>query len=236
LYDPEWRLIGTDWHMIVGNRTVAALTPVSSEICPQYSWLSAFVGGGDYPDHGWDNVDFETLDDGKYHLEQWWRHVLRGEQYRSGRGAGDGTEAPALTVAAGGAGPEEAGGEKDRYLRMVMGAPEEAVDVLKNKLRANHTYEIHANVIAITDPDDGAKSVTNDAANVIADFAAKGFDLSKYRVIYRDTRGIWDEMLVGNGVFVDFRSLNERDLTAALAKLPSVEEPQQQEQRRGQRL
>jgi hypothetical protein len=95
---------------------------------------------------------------------------------------------------------------------------------------------IQGNVIAITDPDDGGKSVTNDAENVIGDFVEKGFDLSKYRVIYRDTPGIWDEMLVEDGAFVDFRSLNERELTGALAKLPSVEEPQQQEQRRGQRL
>ena len=55
--------------------------------------------------------------------------------------------------------------------------------LIRNKLRANYTYEIHGNVIAIVDPDDGGKSVTNDAENVIADFVAKGFDLSKYRVI-----------------------------------------------------
>jgi hypothetical protein len=141
LYDPEWRLVGADWHMMVGNRTVAALTPVSSEICPEYSWLSAFVGGEDFPDHGWDNVDFETLDGARHDLEQWWRHMLRGEQYRPGRGAGDEAEAPAITVAVEGGAPEETGGEKDHYLRMVMGAPEEAPGVLKNKLRANYTYE-----------------------------------------------------------------------------------------------
>jgi hypothetical protein len=62
--------------------------------------------------------------------------------------------------------------------------------ILKNKLRANYTYEVHGKVIAITDPDDGGKSVTNDANNIIADFVAKGFDLSQYRVIYRDTRGV----------------------------------------------
>jgi hypothetical protein len=91
--------------------------------------------------------------------------------------------------------------------------------LLKNKLRANYTYDVHGNVIAIIDPNDGGKSVTNDADNVIGDFVAKGFDLSQCRVIYRDTRGIWDEMLVKNGAFAGFRSINERDLADALLKL-----------------
>ena len=54
---------------------------------------------------------------------------------------------------------------------------------------------------------------------MISDLAAKGFDLSKYRVIYKDTRGVWDEMLVKNGAFADFRSINERELSDAIAKL-----------------
>ena len=89
---------------------------------------------------------------------------------------------------------------------------------LKNRLRAVYSRAVHGNVIAIIDHDEG-KSVTNDAENVIADLAAD-FDLSKYRVIYRDTRGIWDQMLVGRtGHFVGFSSINERDLPAALARL-----------------
>jgi hypothetical protein len=83
--------------------------------------------------------------------------------------------------------------------------------------RAIYSREVHGNVITIIDLDQG-KSVTNDADNVIADLAAS-FDLSQYRVIYRDTRGIWDEMLVKDGAFADFRSINERELSAALAKL-----------------
>ena len=39
-------------------------------------------------------------------------------------------------------------------------------------------------------------------------------------MIYRDTRGIWDELLVNRtGRFAGFSSINERDLAAALAKL-----------------
>lgn len=85
--------------------------------------------------------------------------------------------------------------------------------------RAVYSRTLHGNVIAITDHDQG-RSVTNDADNVIADLAAQGFDLSRYLVIYRDTRGIWDQLLVDStGHFAGFSSINERDLSAALAKV-----------------
>jgi hypothetical protein len=84
--------------------------------------------------------------------------------------------------------------------------------------RAIYSHTVHGNVIAIVDYDQG-RSVTNDAENVIADLAAC-FDLSRYRVIYRDTRGIWDELLVDRtGHFAGYSSINERDLPSALAKL-----------------
>jgi hypothetical protein len=91
--------------------------------------------------------------------------------------------------------------------------------LLKNyKHRAVYSHTVHGNVIAIIDHDAG-KSVTNDADNVIADLAAN-FDLAKYRVIYQDTRGIWDELLVDRtGRFAGFSSINERDLPMALARL-----------------
>jgi|SRR5215831_18626694 len=77
----------------------------------------------------------------------------------------------------------------------------------------------HGNVIAIIDHD-GGRSVTNDAQNVIDDLTRQDFDLSKYRVIYRDTRGIWDQLLVDRtGHFAGFSNANERDLSAALARL-----------------
>ena len=90
---------------------------------------------------------------------------------------------------------------------------------LKNKRRSVYRRAVYGNVIAVIDHDEG-KSVTNDAENVIDDLAGQGFDLSKYRVIYKDTRGIWDELLVDRtGQFAGFSSINEGDLPAALAKL-----------------
>lgn len=90
--------------------------------------------------------------------------------------------------------------------------------LLKNKLRSVYSRTVHGDIIAVLDHD-GGKSVTNDAENVVADLAAE-FDLSRYRVIYKDTRGIWDQLLVDRtGRFAGFTSINERDLPAALAKL-----------------
>jgi hypothetical protein len=88
---------------------------------------------------------------------------------------------------------------------------------VKNQLRAIYSRIVHGNVIVIVAHDQG-KSVTNDADNVIADLAAD-FDLSKYLVIYRDTRGICDQLLVDRtGNFAGFSSINERDLSSALNK------------------
>jgi hypothetical protein len=84
--------------------------------------------------------------------------------------------------------------------------------------RAVFSYQTYGNVIAVIDHDQG-RSVTNDADAVIAQLAQK-FDLSQYRVIYKDTRGIWDQMQVDRtGHYAGFSTINERDLPAALAKL-----------------
>ena len=82
LHTPKWRLVETDWCMIVGNRTVAVLMPNSCDIWPQFQWLSCFVGANEYPDYGWNNVDFETLAIGQFVLGQWWFHMLRGNAFR----------------------------------------------------------------------------------------------------------------------------------------------------------
>jgi hypothetical protein len=83
IHTPQWRLIETDWHMIVGNRTVAVLIPNSDDNFPEYKWLS-FIVCDDCPEHGWSNVDFETLAGAQHALGQWWHHARQGEAYRPG--------------------------------------------------------------------------------------------------------------------------------------------------------
>ena len=90
--------------------------------------------------------------------------------------------------------------------------------MFKDKLRSVYSRTIHGNVIAIVDHG-GATSIARDADNVIADLAAE-FDLSKYLVIFKDTRGIWDQILVDRtGRFAGFSSINERDLPSALVRV-----------------
>ena len=65
---------------------------------------------------------------------------------------------------------------------------------------ATYDTTVIGNVIAIRDSGSG-KSVTNDAENVVSDLAKAGFNVADYRIIYRDTRGIWDEIVVRDGRF-----------------------------------
>ena len=81
LNDPTWVFDGTDWEMLIGTRGVAALMPNADEQFPHYQWLSCIHP--DFRDHGWSNVDFETLAIGQHTLEQWWLHLCRGQAYRS---------------------------------------------------------------------------------------------------------------------------------------------------------
>lgn len=73
-------------------------------------------------------------------------------------------------------------------------------------------------VLAIVDHDNG-RSVTNDAENVLADLGII-FNLEKFRVIYRDSSGLWDELLVGPGTqHAGFAPLRKRELAEALQAL-----------------
>lgn len=81
LHEPKWQLVDTDWHMIVGNRTVAVLVPNFDTQFPHYKWLSWIVCD-DCAAFGWDGVDFAALEIAQADLEQWWRHACRGEAYR----------------------------------------------------------------------------------------------------------------------------------------------------------
>jgi len=83
LHKPEWQLVDEDWHMLVGNRSVARLIPIPVEErgpLPWANWLSTIHP--DFDDHGWAHVEFETPGIGQFTLEQWWSHMCRGEKYR----------------------------------------------------------------------------------------------------------------------------------------------------------
>jgi hypothetical protein len=81
LHRPQWRIDGAEWHLIVGNRSVAKLIPNFDPAHPRCRWLS-IIDGADMPEHGWHAVDFTDLDIAKSDLEQWWHHLCRGQAFR----------------------------------------------------------------------------------------------------------------------------------------------------------
>jgi hypothetical protein len=81
LHKPLWRPSGADWHLMIGNRSVAKITPNFCVILPHYKWLSVLAR--DYADSPWHAVDFRTLAIAKHDIEQWWLHFCRGEAYRT---------------------------------------------------------------------------------------------------------------------------------------------------------
>jgi hypothetical protein len=94
---------------------------------------------------------------------------------------------------------------------------------VRNRARAAYDVTFRDNIVIVVDRNEGRKSVTNDAENVIADLR-KLYDLTACQaVIYRDSRGIWDRLLIDDqGRFAGFSALNEPTLEAAIARVASL--------------
>jgi hypothetical protein len=84
--------------------------------------------------------------------------------------------------------------------------------------RADYTYTVDGNIIAIIDLDLGSRSVTNDMENVLAEIRAELGDLAGYSIIYRDSMRRWDGVRLVNGV-THFYGLNEEDPQMAMRHL-----------------
>ena len=76
--------------------------------------------------------------------------------------------------------------------------------------RAAYTWWEDADEVLVVDLDQG-RSVTTDAGGVVDDLGAAGVDFSGKRVLYRDTMGRWDELVVAGGRFVAFAPGSPRD-------------------------
>lgn len=87
--------------------------------------------------------------------------------------------------------------------------------------RADYTYTVEENIIAIVDLDMGSRSVTNDIENVLDEISAQLGGLAGYAIIYRDSQGIWDGVRLERGLAV-FYGLNETELEEARRRLLHV--------------
>jgi hypothetical protein len=88
-------------------------------------------------------------------------------------------------------------------------------------IRAHYSITIHdGNVVALVGVGQG-KTITNDAEYVVNDLREWGFfrEVPSFRVIYRDTSGVWDELLVRDGRFDGFQAIGVSERSDALAWL-----------------
>lgn len=74
-------------------------------------------------------------------------------------------------------------------------------------------------IVDTSRPGQAIKSVTNDIDNVLEDLRGIYGSLSGYKIMYRDTNGIFDGVSHENGHYRGFFSLNEKDVNAAYGKL-----------------
>jgi hypothetical protein len=84
---PQWQRNWDDWEMNVGGETVAVLVSVDPSWAadgirmPNEGAWQSHVVTKDLPAHGWDKVDFTSLEAGKADLEKWWDYARKGEAY-----------------------------------------------------------------------------------------------------------------------------------------------------------
>jgi hypothetical protein len=80
--------------------------------------------------------------------------------------------------------------------------------------RSTYDYFFEDGVHVLIDKNKGA-SITNDAENVIKDLRRKNLDL-RLPVIYRDSMGGYDRLLVTHDEFAGFLPLRTRDRGTAI--------------------
>ena len=62
-------------------------------------------------------------------------------------------------------------------------------------MRADFSYTISDGTVYIIDEDKGNKSVTNDMENVLSDIESIEGSLQNYKIVYRDSQGIWERVI-----------------------------------------
>lgn len=82
---------------------------------------------------------------------------------------------------------------------------------------ADFESEIVDGVITLTDLDRGGPTVTNAVIAVVGDLVYQGFAGDSMPIIYRDTSGRWDEIIVRNRAFVAFAPIGVQHRCEALA-------------------
>lgn len=86
----------------------------------------------------------------------------------------------------------------------------------------NYTYTIEQEFVCIVDLDNGGRSVTNDIQKIINEIEDENnFFLDSFKIIYRDSQGIWDAVLIKDEG-CKFLSLNEKEKEEAKEKYINI--------------
>ena len=87
---------------------------------------------------------------------------------------------------------------------------------------ADYDVKIINDVVVIYDLDQGNASVTNDIRNVLSSIHQNLTDLTKKKIIYRDSEKIFDGIKINeNAKFSYFYPIREKELNQALIKINS---------------
>ena len=68
----------------------------------------------------------------------------------------------------------------------------------------------------------GGTAIRKNAPSIVRWLKRKGFNVTTNRILARDPKGIWDELVVANGCCIGFRFIREASLEAAIAKALSI--------------
>lgn len=81
-------------------------------------------------------------------------------------------------------------------------------------IRSNFSVCIDGGVFVVIDLNNGATSVTNDIENVVAFLGAR---IDGRPMVYRDSEGHWDGVIIKDGKFHDFRLIGARSQSGAVS-------------------
>lgn len=85
-------------------------------------------------------------------------------------------------------------------------------------LKARFTAFQRGNVVCLEDQSEeyGTTTITNDAEAVVQHVLNNFFGAQ--HIVYRDSEGMWDELLFSDGKFVGFKALRATDFREAVEK------------------
>jgi hypothetical protein len=91
------------------------------------------------------------------------------------------------------------------------------LDMFHNNIADYEVVTFQDNILVINDLDLGNASLTNSMADVVKDLS-NDYDFTKVNLIYKDSMGIYDAVIIKDGNFDTFAPISESNLDKAIEK------------------